>query len=133
MHGATVLNSTTGLIGIPQQTTGNGVDVRTLINPSIRVNGPIQSDRRSMYRTALSNNDIVMVGGRITDQDTDGDITPSGTAARPANITTNSVYAVKGIMYTDDTRGQAWYVDMMCEARDAVDFNPKSYFDKMSD
>ncbi|EAO2747723.1 hypothetical protein J3739_000811 [Salmonella enterica] len=109
------------LIGMPQQTIGNGVNVRALINPNIRVNGLIQLDQASVYRTALSNNDIAMTGGRITDQNTDGNITLSGTTAQPASIATDGVYVVKGIMYTGDTRGQAWYMDMMCEARGAAD------------
>ncbi|EMV7826368.1 hypothetical protein AADC05_004912, partial [Salmonella enterica subsp. enterica serovar Lubbock] len=121
MHDAIVLNSATGLIGMPQQTIGNGVNVRALINPNIRVNGLIQLDQASVYRTALSNNDIAMAGGRITDQNTDGNITLSGTTAQPASIATDGVYVVKGIMYTGDTRGQAWYMDMMCEARGAAD------------
>ncbi|EOC8326881.1 hypothetical protein ACI5PX_000828, partial [Salmonella enterica subsp. enterica serovar Meleagridis] len=121
MHDAIVLNSATGLIGMPQQTIGNGVNVRALINPNIRVNGLIQLDQASVYRTALSNNDIAMTGGRITDQNTDGNITLSGTTAQPASIATDGVYVVKGIMYTGDTRGQAWYMDMMCEARGAAD------------
>lgn len=121
MHDAIVLNSATGLIGMPQQTIGNGVNVRALINPNIRVNGLIQLDQASVYRTALSNNDIAMAGGRITDQNTDGNITLSGTTAQPASIATDGVYVVKGIMYTGDTRGQAWYMDMMCEARGAQD------------
>lgn len=121
MHDAIVLNSATGLIGMPQQTIGNGVNVRALINPNIRVNGLIQLDQASVYRTALSNNDIAMAGGRITDQNTDGNITLSGTTAQPASIATDGVYVVKGIMYTGDTRGQPWYMDMMCEARGAAD------------
>lgn len=121
MHDAIVLNSATGLIGMPQQTIGNGVNVRALINPNIRVNGLIQLDQASVYRTALSNNDIAMAGGRITDQNTDGNITLSGTTAQPASIATDGVYIVRGIMYTGDTRGQAWYMDMMCEARGAQD------------
>ncbi|EIZ5354529.1 hypothetical protein MPS83_004530, partial [Salmonella enterica] len=100
MHDAIVLNSATGLIGMPQQTIGNGVNVRALINPNIRVNGLIQLDQASVYRTALSNNDIAMAGGRITDQNTDGNITLSGTTAQPASIATDGVYVVKGIMYT---------------------------------
>lgn len=58
---------------------------------------------------------------RITDQNTDGNITLSGTTAQPASIATDGVYVVKGIMYTGDTRGQPWYMDMMCEARGAAD------------
>ena len=121
VHEAIVLNSATGLIGMPQQTIGNGVNVRALINPNIRVNGLIQLDQASVFRTALSNNDIAMAGGQITDQNTDGNITLSGTTAQPASIATDGVYIVRGIMYTGDTRGQAWYMDMMCEARGAAD------------
>ncbi|EOD2617042.1 hypothetical protein ACJJ22_005281, partial [Escherichia coli] len=121
VHDAIVLNSATGLIGMPQQTIGNGVNVRALINPNIRVNGLIQLDQASVYRTALSNNDIAMAGGKITDQNTDGNITLSGTTAQPASIATDGVYIVRGIMYTGDTRGQAWYMDMMCGARGAED------------
>lgn len=121
VHEAIVLNSATGLIGMPQQTIGNGVNVRVLINPNIRVNGLIQLDQASVYRTALSNNDIAMAGGQITDQNTDGNITLSGTTSQPASIATDGVYIVRGIMYTGDTRGQAWYMDMMCEARGAAD------------
>ncbi|HEM8625240.1 TPA: hypothetical protein U2Q62_004877, partial [Citrobacter amalonaticus] len=108
-------------IGMPQQTIGNGVNVRALINPNIRVNGLIHLDQASVFRTALSNNDIAMAGGQITDQNTDGNITLSGTTAQPASIATDGVYIVRGIMYTGDTRGQAWYMDMMCEARGAAD------------
>ncbi|WP_155027399.1 hypothetical protein [Enterobacter ludwigii] len=121
MHDAIVLNSATGLIGMPQQTIGNGVNARALINPNIRVNGLIHLDQASVYRTALSNNDIAMAGGQITDQNTDGNISLSGTTAQPASIATDGVYIVRGIMYTGDTRGQAWYMDMMCEARGAAD------------
>ncbi|STL39863.1 putative phage related protein [Escherichia coli] len=58
-----------------------------------------------MYRTALSNNDIAMAGGQITDQNTDGNITLSGTTSQPASIATDGVYIVRGIMYTGDTKG----------------------------
>ncbi|HHA2086101.1 TPA: hypothetical protein ACOEEB_004921, partial [Enterobacter asburiae] len=92
--------------------------------------GLIQLDQGSVYRTALSNNDIAMAGGQITDQNTDGNITLSGTTAQPASIATDGVYVVKGIMYTGDTRGQAWYMDMMCEARGAADIKTKSAQEK---
>ncbi|EPG2953209.1 hypothetical protein MMK61_001554 [Klebsiella aerogenes] len=121
VHEAIVLNSATGLIGMPQQTIGNGVNVRALINPNIRVNGLIELDQASVYRTALANNDIAMAGGRITDQDNNGNISITGTTSQPASIATDGVYIVRGIMYTGDTRGQAWYMDMMCEARGAQD------------
>lgn len=85
-----------------------------------------QLDQASVFRIALSNNDIAMAGGQITDQNTDGNITLSGTTAQPASIATDGVYIVRGIMYTGDTRGQAWYMDMMCEARGAADLRSAS-------
>lgn len=121
VHEAIVLNSHTGLIGMPQQTMGNGVNVKCLINPNIRVNGLIQLDQASVFRTALGTHDIAMAGGRITDQNTDGNVSLSGTTAQPASLATDGVYIVRGIMYTGDTRGQAWYMDMMCDARGAAD------------
>lgn len=36
---AIVLNADTGLIGMPQQTMGAGVNVRCLINPNIKLGG----------------------------------------------------------------------------------------------
>lgn len=121
VHEAIKLNSRTGLIGMPQQTIGNGVNVRCLINPNIRVNGLIELDQASVYRTALSNNEIAKAGGRITDTTNNGNISLEGTTSNPASIATDGVYIVRGIMYTGDTRGQAWYMDMMCEARGAAD------------
>lgn len=109
VHDAIQLNSATGLIGMPQQTIGSGVNVRCLINPNIRVNGLIELNQASVFRTVLGNNDIAMTQGRITDQNNNGNITIEGTTAQPASIATDGVYIVRGIMYTGDTRGQAWY------------------------
>jgi len=39
--------------------------------------------------------------------------------ARLASIATDGVYIVRGINYRGDTRGQEWYMDMVCEARGA--------------
>ncbi len=36
--------------------------------------------------------------------------------ARLASIATDGVYIVRGINYRGDTRGQEWYMDMVCEA-----------------
>jgi hypothetical protein len=55
---AIVLNSQTGLIGMPQQTMGAGVNVRCLINPNIKLGGLIRLDQASVYRAALSNEQI---------------------------------------------------------------------------
>ncbi|KTG55566.1 bacteriophage protein, partial [Klebsiella pneumoniae] len=59
-----------------------------------------------------------------------GNITVEGTTAQPASIATDGVYIVRGIMYTGDTRGQAWYMDMMCEARGAMDLKTQSALER---
>ncbi|WP_186370580.1 MULTISPECIES: hypothetical protein [Enterobacteriaceae] len=40
---------------------------------------------------------------------------------RLASIATDGVYIVRGINYRGDTRGQEWYMDMVCEAHGADD------------
>ncbi len=62
MHEAIELNSDTGLIGMPQQTIGNGINVRSLINPNIRVNGLIRLNQGDVVinRAALPGSDISM-------------------------------------------------------------------------
>lgn len=121
IHEAIVLNSDTGLIGMPQQTMGAGVNVRCLINPNIRINGLIQLDQASVYRTALGNNEIAQSPGPIAETDENGNKVLSGTTSQPASIATDGVYIVKAIDYTGDTRGQAWYMDLMCFARGSAD------------
>ena len=119
IHEAIVLNADTGLIGMPQQTMGGGVNVRCLINPNIRINGLIQLDQASVYRAALGNSEIAQSPGRITETEENGNRVLTGTTSQAASIATDGVYIVKAIDYTGDTRGQAWYMDLMCFARGA--------------
>lgn len=119
IHEAIVLSSDTGLIGMPQQTMGAGVNVRCLINPNIRINGLVQLDQASVYRTALGNSEIAQSSGRISETDENGNLVLTGTTSQAASIAADGVYIVKAIDYTGDTRGQVWYMDLMCFARGA--------------
>ena len=131
-HQAVVLNSNTGLVGMPQQTIGAGVNVRCLINSGIQLNGLIQLDQASVYRNPLSNQDIF--SGRFVEKDIDGNLVPitkikdangnlidAPPTSQPGSIATDGVYKVRYINYTGNTRGQAWYMDLACEARGATD------------
>lgn len=126
LHEAIVLNSNTGLIGMPQQTMGSGVNVRCLINPNIRVNGLIQLDQASVYRTQLPNDEIQRSQARITESSNDGNLSLGGTIAQPASVATDGVYIVQSISYTGDTRGNPWYMDLMCMARGARELQSQS-------
>ncbi|MCO7511713.1 hypothetical protein NJH77_20905 [Serratia fonticola] len=135
-HPAIVLNSKNGLIGMPQQTMGTGVNVRCLINPNIRLNGLIQLDQASIYRIELPEDAIRAAKNKIGSVETNGIITTeipttnsdSNAENRPASLATDGVYIVRSITITGDTRGQAWYMDMMCQARGVDDLKSKSLF-----
>ena len=121
VHDAIVLNSETGLIGMPQQTFGNGVNVTCLINPNIHVNGLIELNQKNAFikRKQLSNEDLGKDGSHITTETRNGNITVSGTTEKPASIATDGVYVVQGITYSGDTRGKEWYMVLTCVARGA--------------
>lgn len=117
---ATVLNANTGLIGMPQQTMGAGVNVRCLINPNIKLGGLIRLDQASVYRTSLSNDQIAQSPARLDESESDGNLYVNGLPgmSQPASINTDGDYIVGSIDYTGDTRGQAWYMDLLCTAKD---------------
>ncbi|EOU3097372.1 hypothetical protein [Yersinia intermedia] len=134
IHEAIVLSADTGLVGMPQQTMGAGVNVRCLINPNIRINGLIQLDQNSVYRSTVGNGDIAQspfrIGSSEYNGNIEGDVLPS--KAQASSIATDGVYIVKGIAYTGDTRGQEWYMDLMCFARGIRDLVSDAAKNRMS-
>ncbi|GAL60538.1 hypothetical protein EV102420_43_00060 [Pseudescherichia vulneris NBRC 102420] len=50
--------------------------------------------------------------------------------AQLASIAADGVYMVRGINYKGDTRGQEWYMDMVCEARGADDLGSDGSYKK---
>lgn len=131
-HRAIVLNADTGLIGMPQQTIGAGVNVTCLINSFIQLHGLIQLDQASVYRAQLSNQQVVEAGGIAPEKEVNGNLVTSGLVQKetPYSIATDGVYIVRYISYRGDTRGQDWYMDMACEARGNADVPSDSYLKK---
>ncbi|MGV7245049.1 phage protein [Caballeronia sp. M23-90] len=99
---AVVLSSTTGLIGIPEATNA-GVRVRALLNPLIRIGCLVQ----------IAQSDI----NHITMQQQGLSYNPN-TPAVAGLATAQGTYRVMTAEFEGDTRGQAWYVDMICVAVD---------------
>ncbi len=126
-----VLNANTGLIGMPQQTMGAGVNVRCLINPKIKLGGLIRLDQASVYRTSLSNEQIGTSPGRLSESASNGNLTVDGlTGAQPASVNTDGDYTVGSIDYTGDTRGKNWYMDLLCLAKGSADLQSSSTISK---
>lgn len=87
---ALVITPTTGLVGTPQQTQ-YGVNFRCLLNPSITITSPpmvVKLDQTVVRQMKAR------PGQYLTPLDKDG------------------FYKVIGVVYTGDTRGNSWYVDV---------------------
>lgn len=93
---AVKITSATGMIGTPQQTY-EGVNVKCLLNPKIRVGGLIQLDNKSIQRFKINLA-----------------VKPGSGANIPAPVTADGYYYVYITEYTGDTRGVDWYVTVLC-------------------
>jgi hypothetical protein len=98
---AVVLSSATGLIGVPKATDA-GVTVRALLNPKIRIGCLVQIAQSDI-------NHIIQQQFGLTAANT----LPIATLTTAAGF-----YRVMVAEFSGDTRGQEWYVDMICLAVD---------------
>ena len=98
---AVVLNSQTGMIGLPEQTQ-DGISVVCLLNPKIVPGTQVQINESSIQRASVSVNptDINQVE-----------------AAFPA-ISGDGFYTVLVVEHEGDTRGNPWYSTLTCLAVD---------------
>lgn len=109
--GAIVLNSMTGLIGMPTQTF-DGIQVRCLINPEIKPKCIVQIDEKSIQ-------------GQKLDIGTGGAIDPN--SAKLPSKATDGRYKVMKLDITGDSRGTEWYMDMTClSAKEGSTYVPES-------
>jgi hypothetical protein len=97
--GAFVLNSQTGLIGMPTLTP-EGVYARTLINPQMRIDGQVQIDQS-------------LIQGYLPSLGPSGAILPQFNGGPIASIAADGIYRIVKIDVEADTRGQPWYQDLL--------------------
>lgn len=90
-----VLTSKTGMIGTPQQ-TNEGVNVKCLLNPNIKIASRIQIDNASIARFKINLS------------------VPNSAANIPAPLTADGVYYVLVAEHSGDTRGVEWYTSLIC-------------------
>lgn len=111
VHEPVILNSATGLIGMPQQTIGNGINARCLINPNIQVNGLIDLNQASVYQSTLAKG---VEDAKFSPDNKGND--PGNIIVKSKSIDADGRYLVQGIMYSGNTRGQEWYMDLACQS-----------------
>lgn len=90
----TVLTSKTGIVGTPQQ-TNEGVNLKCLLNPTLKVGGRVQIDNKSVE--ALKINLAV----------------PNSAANIPAPFSEDGVYNIFVVEHIGDTRGLEWYSNLV--------------------
>ncbi|MCB4360914.1 phage protein [Quatrionicoccus australiensis] len=99
-----VITSATGMIGLPTQTQ-NGINVRVLLNPNIKIGQAIKLDNKSIqgFRFGLG------VKQQLGNEN----------AEALAKVNNDGLYYVMLAEHSGDTRGDAWYSDLVCLAIDA--------------
>lgn len=90
---AVVLTSKTGMIGTPQQTT-EGIDIKCLLNPNIKVHGRVQLNNASIAKMKIDF------------------WNPGSPANTPSPINNDGFYYAIVVEHSGDTRGQDWYSNM---------------------
>lgn len=93
---AVVLNSQTGMIGMPVQTI-SGIIVRCLLNPDIHPGTRVQINQSSIQQAAFSPNYTAEVQNSML---------PS--------IAEDGFYKALVVDHMGDTRGNPWYTDIVC-------------------
>lgn len=103
---AVVLNSLTGLIGIPEQ-TDQGLRARCLLNPKIVIGALVKIDQKSVNTTLQQNPNAAPVP-----------FNQYAGVQLLANITEDGIYRVYVAEHSGDTRGHEWYTDLVMLAVD---------------
>lgn len=104
-----ILNNKAGLIGIPQQTIDGGINFQCLINPNIVINSLVRLNNSSLYQATSS----------IENVDKDSVKTAKKqTTIMSSVLSKDGDYKVINISYHGDTRGNEWYMDLVCTAKD---------------
>jgi hypothetical protein len=93
------LSSQTGLIGVPE-VTDNGITARMLLNGTLQIGGRVQINQNDI------NKQVVMSQG----------FPNYNSVYLPAQTTSDGTYRVLVLNHEGDTRGQAWYTDIVCLA-----------------
>ena len=79
-----IINKDTGMIGLPQQ-VDNGIEVKVLLNPSIKLGDMIKIDNKSVQIKEYSYGQV------------------------PYLLDSDGLYRIIKIDYTGESRGQSWY------------------------
>lgn len=104
---ALVVNQLTGMVGMPEQ-TDEGIRVKMLLNPRLRVGGLIRLNSKDINQLILQNPNSVIPFNQWTGIQYASKVIES----------TDGTYRVYVIEHEGDTRGTEWYSNVVCLAYD---------------
>lgn len=102
---AVVVNSATGMVGLPEQTQ-NGITVKMLLNPSVKIGRRLQIDNKSIQRIRYSPAEL--------------DTAKTMLMLEQIKIDADGFYKVLVANHVGDTRGNEWYTDVIGISIDAT-------------
>lgn len=100
-----VITSASGMIGLPEQTQ-NGIRIRTLLNPNLKIGQIIKIDNESIQRMRF---------GLGVDSQAQNQFN-----ALAAKTDDDGFYYVMLAEHSGNTRGNEWYTNLVCLAMDAT-------------
>ncbi|WP_249205271.1 hypothetical protein [Achromobacter sp. Marseille-Q0513] len=107
-----VISHETGLVGMPEQAE-NGIKLRMLLNPSIRVGGLIHLDNSRIAEYGFqAKSNAKRDGGKKAEAEVD--------RSEQRKISSDGYYYVMVVEHRGNTRGGDWYTDVLCVATDAT-------------
>ena len=109
-----VITAETGMVGLPEQTQ-NGITIKMLLNPSVKIGRLIQIDNASVQQYEYSLN----VGQQAQNERIE----------QQAKLQDDGYYYVMVAEHYGDTRGNDFYTDVICLAAD-VTVLPDNFRDK---
>lgn len=97
-----VLNSQSGLLGVPEATE-DGIEVQCLLNPFLQVGTTVQINNALINTRQINRNfqTLLMATTQV------------------ANISNDGIYRILSVGHTGDTRGQDFFSDLICLAVDS--------------
>lgn len=116
-----VINSQSGMVGIPEQ-TDEGIKVRVLLNPNLNIGGLVKINNKDINQTTSQVNLTLPAGqGQLPFNVRAG-------IAFPASISADGDYRMYVIEHSGDTRGPEWFSDIICLAVDKTAKLPVSAY-----
>ena len=116
-----IINTQTGMVGVPRQNIDGGIQVTCLLNPKIRPGMTIQINQKDIIQKMIP-------GGAYTP----GAPLPEGVPEELKGVLISQMairadghYTVWSVTHHGDTRGQAWYSEIMTRPLDPTSGGPK--------